>query len=591
MTTGRPATDGAVVVTPWYPTPARPYAGSFVREHVLALAEHEPVAVVHVENVAPDDRSGPSRAVRDGVTVVHVPVPTGALTARAQMARNQLAALRAADLPELAAPRRVHAHVTMPTAWAVGEVVPASTRLLVTEHSSTVGKLLRDAETRAMYAQTLARADAVTVVSEFLARGVRAVAPDHAHRVVTVPNAVDLARLPLVARPEPGLRRWVYVGNLLASKGVFDLVDAFAERAFREGGRDCSLTLVGDGADREPLQAHVVDVGLADQVHLLGAVAPSEVPGLLAQADVLVHLSRYETFGLSVLEALAAGLCVVSTRSGGPVETLAPAVRLGRAELVDGPGAAEVVDAVERLSERLEPGDAARAREQIGSRYSPEVVTTTIRHLLHGVSPVELVNERSVVRVLAVSLHGGARRRVTASLTAVVEEGGTAVVITDDVGHFRTLGPAVEVLDARTLGTGLRSRRVPTSVRTLRIRAHGLVHRTASLAARRAPGTLARDAGRLADRSLRRRRALAEQRSRPELWVLERLQPLLLVRAARRRGLLPPDLDVVLTPLGNPRLWRLALRGGQVPAVRRSLTRDDVVDDHPRSRPRARKGP
>jgi glycosyltransferase involved in cell wall biosynthesis len=135
-------------------------------------------------------------------------------------------------------------------------------------------------------------------------------------RTVVIPNAVDVGAAPL-ARHEGGPPLIVAVGRLAEPKDALTLVRAFA--AVRE--RPFTALLVGDGPDRPPVEAEVRRLGLEDAVTLTGT--RDDVPELLARADVFVLSSRSEGAPLSILEAMAAGLPVVSSCVGGVPELVA----------------------------------------------------------------------------------------------------------------------------------------------------------------------------------------------------------------------------------------------------------------------------
>ena len=61
---------------------------------------------------------------------------------------------------------------------------------------------------------------------------------------------------------------------------------------------------------------------LTSNLHLLGRVAPEDVPALLANCDLHVTTSEKETRGLTILEALAAGIPVLAPNSGGVIENI-----------------------------------------------------------------------------------------------------------------------------------------------------------------------------------------------------------------------------------------------------------------------------
>jgi glycosyltransferase involved in cell wall biosynthesis len=137
-----------------------------------------------------------------------------------------------------------------------------------------------------------------------------------------MPNAVDPAFLdhPLPARHAAREKTdsfcFAAVALLTPKKGMDVLLRAFAS-AFRADPR-VRLDIGGDGSEREALQAMVRELGLSDQVRFLGVLDRAQVLELIATADALVLPSRYETFGIVLIEALALGKPVIATRCGGP---------------------------------------------------------------------------------------------------------------------------------------------------------------------------------------------------------------------------------------------------------------------------------
>ena len=78
------------------------------------------------------------------------------------------------------------------------------------------------------------------------------------------------------------------------------------------------LLLVGDGPDREMLDQYLRREGIYGNVRLLGK--RDDIPQILVQSDILVSCSRSEAFSNVVLEAMASGIPVISTRSVGTEE-------------------------------------------------------------------------------------------------------------------------------------------------------------------------------------------------------------------------------------------------------------------------------
>ncbi len=108
--------------------------------------------------------------------------------------------------------------------------------------------------------------------------------------------------------------RFLYAGRLSAVKNVGPIIEAV-----RDYHRDCSLTILGDGEERESLERLAAG---CDRIHFLGAVRPDEVQQAMCESDVLVMNSTFEGIPMTILEALGCGLPVITTDVGGIREVL-----------------------------------------------------------------------------------------------------------------------------------------------------------------------------------------------------------------------------------------------------------------------------
>ena len=118
-------------------------------------------------------------------------------------------------------------------------------------------------------------------------------------------------------------RRFVAIGRLVAQKDYALMIRAFARAA--QG--DETLTIFGDGAERAALVALVDSLGLSHRIAFAGHVP--DAASRLAQFDTLLLSSRYEGVPAVLVEALAAGLSVISTDSGAGVRSLLGGGRYG----------------------------------------------------------------------------------------------------------------------------------------------------------------------------------------------------------------------------------------------------------------------
>lgn len=131
-------------------------------------------------------------------------------------------------------------------------------------------------------------------------------------RVVAVPLGGLPARLPLPEpRPPAPVPYFLFVGTLEPRKNVDGLL-----RAWRETRRHTAADLVLAGRRRADFPAPAPEPGL----RVVGEVADAELPGLYAGAAALVYASRYEGFGLPLLEAMQAGALAIVSRDAALTE-------------------------------------------------------------------------------------------------------------------------------------------------------------------------------------------------------------------------------------------------------------------------------
>lgn len=454
-------TPRLVVVTPWYPSAGRPYDGVFVRDAVTALGiPAQDVLVVHLRSVAPGAEEMPARSQEEEAVVHRLDVPVPPKTSRAAAAELHRRVLEraAVTVPEIGRAQTVHAHVGVPGAWPVLGLLAPTARLVVTEHATFLGEVLAMPATARMYGEVLERAALLLTVGELEARLLRSRFPAHAGCVRAEGNPVRTVGLPFRTAPPVALDRWIYVGNLVPRKGVDRVVRAFAHRARGEPGWRGTLTLVGDGPQRPALAALVEQLGVDDRVTMVGRLASTDVAAVLVEHDVLVHLADQETFGLTVVEAVAAGVPVVVTRCGGPEETLGGAAAAGLVRFVDvRPEPQEVVDAIGDLARSARDADRAVVRHEVEERFGFAAFGDRLDALLRGAFPAE--GGRPVV--LGVAGEGSAAVELGRVHQDVLRRGGTARLITDLPGEAGAVDRRVEVVDLwLPLSRGLRHRLV-----------------------------------------------------------------------------------------------------------------------------------
>ena len=197
-----------------------------------------------------------------------------------------------------------------------------------------------------------------------------------ADRFAVIPNGIDIDRFVRPQRPRDtvraelgipvGARLIGSVGRLDPQKGYRHLIPAFADLAHEMS--DLELVIAGDGCERRRLDALARGSGVAERIHLIGA--RGDVPDLLHAFDLFVMPSVYEGFGLTLVEAMAAGVSVLASEIDSLPELLGvgePGGPCGRL-VVPGDPAALAVALREALGYPL-PGAVERARSRAQEHY------------------------------------------------------------------------------------------------------------------------------------------------------------------------------------------------------------------------------
>jgi len=330
-----------LVCTTLFPNPQEPNKGTFLAQRVRHLAALPEVELRIVAPVPWFPDLGvlrrferwhrfarvPREEHHEGIPVLH---PRFLVTPRVGM-RWYGRTLEKALLPVLRRLRArfpfdvLDAHYLYPDSFAA---LRAARRLglpcVVTARGTDAHTFSRFRAIRPLLARTLREADSVCAVSRALAATLREIVPDL--EVTVVPNGVDCARFAPVersrARERLGLDargRWLLaVGRLTPVKGHDVLLGAM--RRLGERGRRAGLLLVGAGKEREPLERMARREGLNGQVRFVGELRHDELADWYSAADVVCLASHREGWPNVLMEALACGTPVVSTRVGGAPE-------------------------------------------------------------------------------------------------------------------------------------------------------------------------------------------------------------------------------------------------------------------------------
>lgn len=317
-----------LVVPSWY-SDGRGSGGGYFRDQALALqaAGHRVAILAPAIHTWRDVRSGRVRRRPGAATVESDGVAIyrrDDFTALPRLPyRNPLAwsrcGMRLARqyFAENGRPDLVHAHSCLNAGvLAVAIERRYGVPFILTEHS--LGPASARWWERDLIGRVIRRARRCIAVSPHLAGLLERQYPGSSWSYV--PNILGEAFSAMVAPAATSRAKGAFVflcvARLSPEKGHSQLIEAFAG-AFA-GDADVRLRLVGDGPLRPVLEQLCCRLGVASQIDFVGSLPAEGVRAAMEAAAAFVLASRFETFGVVVIEAFACGLPVVSTACGGP---------------------------------------------------------------------------------------------------------------------------------------------------------------------------------------------------------------------------------------------------------------------------------
>jgi glycosyltransferase involved in cell wall biosynthesis len=181
----------------------------------------------------------------------------------------------------------------------------------------------------AMLREKVRAAQFVVAISEHGRRYLTSLAPDRHDRICLVRNGIDVAAFapPSTAAPvRTRAPRVLTVARLVPKKGIDVLIETC--RVLRDAGTDLPCDVVGGGPLEQQLWEQAAAAGVADLVRFHGSLAQPAIAQLMTRAAVFVLPCRIDSAGdqdglpVSIVEAMAAGLPVISTPIAGVPEVV-----------------------------------------------------------------------------------------------------------------------------------------------------------------------------------------------------------------------------------------------------------------------------
>jgi len=168
---------------------------------------------------------------------------------------------------------------------------------------------------------------------------------------------------------------FICIASLIKSKALDVLIEAFSITHKRLP--NITLNIGGDGPEKSNLIDLVKKLNLENEIKFLGQLSRDEVVSAVSNSSAFILPSRYETFGVVAIEALALGKPVIATRCGGPESIITEEVGV----LVDIDDVASLSNEMERMYLNYCFYDSKKIQEYSRNNFSENAITSKLSRI------------------------------------------------------------------------------------------------------------------------------------------------------------------------------------------------------------------
>lgn len=356
------------IISRGIPTPKDPIYGIFEFDQAKALANkgvEVAFIVIDFRSWAARRKYGLSQYEREGVHVFELSLPINRYRKTIPILQRLLLVPFRAMLKSFGEPDVVHAHFYKIGAIAAILKKKYGIPFFITEHCSEFNKPINQINHWDIRSANKAYpfCDVLICVSEALRYSIL---QNFGHDSIVIPNIVDCQSF-IYSNQSKSTSPFVFVsvGNLIPRKGFDKLIDAYAQT-----NKQTKLYIIGEGPERRNLETQIQNLGIQEQVELLGRLERSEINKVFQKCNVFVLPSQLETFGVCYIEAMFAGLPVIATRCGGPEFFIGESDGI----LVPVNDKHSLVEAMNNIRENYMNYDPKQISLTCMERFSPEVI-------------------------------------------------------------------------------------------------------------------------------------------------------------------------------------------------------------------------
>ena len=162
-------------------------------------------------------------------------------------------------------------------------------------------------------------ADGVVAISKSVQKSIEDIFKIPNKKIKVIYNGTDTKKIPhRIRKTVTNNTKLLYVGRLIEKKGVQTTINALAMLPM---SLNWTFDIVGDGPYRATLEKQVKKVGLIKKIHFYGEC--NNIPEILNEHDIFIHMPSWEEgFGITVIEAMSAGMICICLKKGGIPEII-----------------------------------------------------------------------------------------------------------------------------------------------------------------------------------------------------------------------------------------------------------------------------
>lgn len=352
-------------LTPWYPDERNPNHGIFVQAQALAVSsQHEVVVISSKVNYGKfgigsyELKESSIKKVKEYRLVINRSLPI-----YNQMNYFLISTQIATRIARSFEPDIIHGNIGYPGgfwSWLVSKRV--NRPFVITEHTFVYNNF-RTFLHKKLTLFSLRKGAALITVSEKAAKEIQKYL---SLNVRVIPNIVDVNAYSIASYPANSMRIG-FLGGLSSPnhvKGLDRLMEALAKIK-----KDYVLYIGGAGVLLDQYKTLASRLGILAKCKFLGFVPVNEVPPFMNQLHFFVNASRFESFGIAIVEAMASGLPVICFDNGGPSDF----VNESNGVLLEDQNEQKLKEAIEWMMMNYQNFDREKIRASVAERFSAEV--------------------------------------------------------------------------------------------------------------------------------------------------------------------------------------------------------------------------